>query len=150
VPFLDHPLAEFAATLPERLKLRGWTTKYVLREAMRGILPAAILERRKMGFPVPFGRWLRGSYRWLIDEYVLGERAAARGLFEPAVVGRLVAGHQRGENQSERLWALINLEVWQRIFLDGEDSHHVMIDGPRASLPHGVIAHPSRLPVGIA
>jgi len=121
VPFLDHPLAEFAASLPDRLKLHGWTTKYVLREAMRGTLPAAILERPKMGFPVPVGRWLRGPYRWLIDEYVLGERAASRDLFEPATVRRLVAAHLSGENHSERLWSLINLEVWQRIFIDGED-----------------------------
>jgi len=122
VPFLDHPLAEFAASLPDRLKLHGWTTKYVLREAMRGTLPAAILERPKMGFPVPVGRWLRGPYRWLIDEYVLGERAAARDLFEPATVRRLVAAHLSGENHSERLWSLINLEVWQRIFIDGEEA----------------------------
>src|SRR5438046_2224012 len=119
VPFLDHPLAEFAAGLPDHLKLRGLTTKYVLREAMRGILPPAIIERRKMGFPVPVGRWLRGPYRWLVDEFVLGERAAARDLFDPEVVRQIVARHQGGENHSERLWSLINLEVWQRIFLDG-------------------------------
>src|SRR5207253_10008750 len=75
VPFLDHPLAEFAASLPDRLKLRGWTTKYVLRRAMRAILPSAILDRRKMGFPVPVGHWLRGPYRRLVDEFILGERA---------------------------------------------------------------------------
>ena len=126
VPFLDHPLAEFAAGLPDRLKLRGLTTKYVLREAMRGILPPAIIERRKMGFPVPVGRWLRGPYRWLVDEFVLGERAAARDLFDPEVVRQIVARHQGGENHSERLWSLINLEVWQRIFLDGEDHQHIV------------------------
>jgi len=125
VPFLDHPLAEFAASLPDRLKLHGWTTKYVLREAMRGTLPAAILGRPKMGFPVPVGRWLRGPYRWVVDEYVLGDRAASRDLFERAAVRRLVAAHMSGENHSERLWSLINLEMWQRIFLDGEDAKHV-------------------------
>jgi asparagine synthase (glutamine-hydrolysing) len=143
VPFLDHPLAEFAASLPDRLKLRGWTTKYVLREAMRDTLPAPVLERRKMGFPVPVGKWLRGPYRWLIDEFVLGERAAARDLFEPAVVRRVAAGHESGENHSERLWALINLEVWQRIFIDGEDAHQVMTAGQRADAPRRAIA-PSR------
>ncbi|HKW46897.1 MAG TPA: asparagine synthase (glutamine-hydrolyzing), partial [Gemmatimonadaceae bacterium] len=110
VPFLDHPLAEFAASLPPRLKLHGWTTKYVLRQAMRGVLPPAILKRRKMGFPVPVGRWLRGPYRWLLDEYLLGERATARVLFEPSVVRRVVSEHLAGVNHSERLWALINLE----------------------------------------
>ncbi|HEX4468305.1 MAG TPA: asparagine synthase (glutamine-hydrolyzing) [Gemmatimonadaceae bacterium] len=125
VPFLDHPLAEFAASMPDRLKLHGWTTKYVLRQAMRGTLPPTILKRRKMGFPVPIGRWLCGPYRWLIDEYVLGERAIARDLFEPEAVRRLVAAHLSGENHSEHLWSLINLEMWQRIFLDGEDARHV-------------------------
>ena len=133
VPFLDHPLAEFAASLPPRLKLRGWTTKYVLREAMRGILPAPILERRKMGFPVPFGRWLRGPYRWLLDEYVLGDRAVARQLFAPDVIKRVAAAHLNGEDHSERLWALLTLEVWQRVFLDGEDANEVMKPRRRAS-----------------
>jgi asparagine synthase (glutamine-hydrolysing) len=139
VPFLDHPLAEFAAGLPDRLKLRGLTTKRVLREAMRGILPSAIIERRKMGFPVPVGRWVRGPYRWLVDEFVLGERAAARELFEPMVVKRLVAAHQAGENHSERLWSLINLEVWQRIFLDGEDPQHVVVQRQRVTEPRDVV-----------
>ncbi|HEY2376731.1 MAG TPA: asparagine synthase (glutamine-hydrolyzing) [Gemmatimonadaceae bacterium] len=149
VPFLDHPLAEFAASLPDRLKLRGWTTKYVLREAMRGTLPAAILERRKMGFPVPVGRWLRGPHRWLIDEFVLGDRATARQLFEPAVVRRLVAAHQGGEDHSERLWALINLEVWQRIFFDGEDPQHAG-GGQRARSPRSVRAELRHAPVEIS
>lgn len=147
VPFLDHPLAEFAATLPDRLKLHGWTTKYILRQAMRDFLPPVILERRKMGFPVPIARWLRSSYRWLIDEYVLGERAAARHLFESHVVRRLVAAHDAGENHSERLWALINLEIWQRIFLDGQDAQHIIEDGLRARSPHVAITRPTRTPV---
>ncbi|HEX7316012.1 MAG TPA: asparagine synthase C-terminal domain-containing protein, partial [Pyrinomonadaceae bacterium] len=70
VPFLDHKLVEFTARLPERLKLRGWTTKYVPRRAMKGVLPEAILTRPKMGFPVPLGAWLRGRYRNVLDEYV--------------------------------------------------------------------------------
>jgi hypothetical protein len=69
---------------------------------------------------------------------VLSHRAAGRGLFEPAVVRRIVAAHQSGENHSERLWALINLEVWQRIFLEGEDAKQVMADGQRAHMPKSV------------
>jgi len=149
VPFLDHPLTEFAAALPERLKLRGWTTKYVLRKAMHGILPRAIIERRKMGFPVPVGRWLRGPYRWVLEEFVLGDRAAARDLFEPMVVRQLVAAHLAGENHSQRLWSLINLEVWQRIFLDGEEPEHVLMKGHKASVPRGE-DHTRRVRVGTA
>jgi asparagine synthase (glutamine-hydrolysing) len=83
VPFLDHKLVEFTARLPERLKLRrGWTTKYILRRSMKNILPEQILKRPKMGFPVPVGAWFRGAYRGIVDEYVLGERALSRGLFD--------------------------------------------------------------------
>ena len=123
VPFLDHHLMEFAARMPERMKLRGLDTKYVLRQAMQGVLPAEILTRKKMGFPVPVGAWLRGPYRHLLDEYVTGERASARGIFDRAYARRLVAEHAAGErNHAERLWSLINFEMWQRIFLDGEDA----------------------------
>src|SRR5207253_2052070 len=97
VPFLDHPLAEFAATLPARLKLRNLTTKYVLRRAMVGLLPNEILSRKKMGFPVPVGRWLRGEYRHFVDEYVLSVRARERGLFDAATLERLAAEHHLGE-----------------------------------------------------
>jgi len=121
VPFLDHKLVEFTARLPERLKLRGWTTKYVLRRSMKGILPEAILNRPKMGFPVPVGRWFRESYRSLIDEYVLSPRAMERGLFNRSAVNELVAEHQNGvRNNADRLWALLTLEMWSRQFLDGE------------------------------
>jgi asparagine synthase (glutamine-hydrolysing) len=121
VPFLDHPLAEFAARMPERMKLRGLTTKWVLRQAMKDRLPAEILSRKKMGFPVPVGTWFRGPWQHLLDEFVTSERAMSRGLFMPDVVRRLVNGHVGGENHTERLWALLTLEIWQRIFLDGED-----------------------------
>ena len=121
VPFLDHPLVEFAARMPESMKIRGMTTKYVLRKIMTGVLPPQILTRRKMGFPVPIGAWLRGPYRHLLDEFVLGHRALARGMFDEMALRRLVASHTSGEvNHSERLWALINLEMWQRMQFDGE------------------------------
>ncbi len=121
VPFLDHPLAEFAARMPERMKLRGMTTKYVLRQAMKDRLPPVILSRKKMGFPVPVGTWFRGPWQHLLQEFVVSQRALARGLFTPEVVRGLVAAHVAGENHSERLWALLTLEIWHRIFLDGED-----------------------------
>ncbi len=120
VPFLDHKLVEFTCSLPERLKLRGGTTKYILRASMKGLLPESILSRPKMGFPVPVGSWFRGAYRSVLNEYVLGERAMSRGIFEPDFVRELVRRHQIGENHEERLWALVNFEMWQRQFFDGE------------------------------
>ena len=120
VPFLDHPLTEWVAALPQTMKLRGMTTKWILREAMQGRLPAPILERRKMGFPVPVGSWLRGPWRPLLSEYLSGSRARARGFFEASAVERLVGEHIRGVNHGERLWALLTFEIWARMFLDGE------------------------------
>jgi asparagine synthase (glutamine-hydrolysing) len=120
VPFLDHKLCEFTARMPRRMKLRGSTTKWILREAMRGILPRQILDRPKMGFPVPLGKWLRGEFRHIVDEFILGERALNRGVFDSEFVRRLVAEHDRGVNHDERIWALVNFEIWQRQFIDGE------------------------------
>lgn len=121
VPFLDHPLTEWLAGLPQSMKLRGTTTKWILREAMRGKLPPRILDRRKMGFPVPVGAWLRGAWRPLLDEFVCGPRARDRSLFAPPAIERLVSEHLAGVNHSERLWALLTFEIWARVFLDGEE-----------------------------
>ncbi len=120
VPFLDHKLVEFAAGLPIGMKLKGLQTKYILRQAMRTRLPKEILTRRKMGFPVPVGAWLRGPFTHLLDDYVLGGRALERGIFAAGYVKDLVARHRAGEPHDERLWALINFEIWQRRFFDGE------------------------------
>jgi len=127
VPFLDHMFVERVAAIPGRLKLRGWETKAVMRAAVRDVVPREILARRKMGFPVPVGRWLRGPFRPLVDELVLGPRALARGLFEPSALRRLAASHRAGAvDHGDRLWLLINLELWQRIFLDGEEPAGIM------------------------
>lgn len=120
VPFLDHKLAEFSAKMPREMKLRGGTTKWILREAMKGILPAAILDRPKMGFPVPVGQWFRGEFKHIVDEYVLSERTTKRGIFDANFVRSLVARHNAGENHDERIWALVNFEIWQRKFFDGD------------------------------
>lgn len=120
VPFLDHKLVEFTAKMPVNVKLRGADTKFLLREAMRGVLPSAILSRDKMGFPVPLGRWFRGEFKHVVDEFVLSERAAARGIFKPDFVRGLVSRHNSGENHDQRIWFLINFEIWQRRFFDGE------------------------------
>src|SRR5206468_12116208 len=90
VPFLDHKLVEYAATLPDSWKLRGWTTKRVLREAMKGVLPASILNRPKMGFPVPFARWTRGAWNGIARQVLLDRRSRERGLLDLTAVDRLL------------------------------------------------------------
>lgn len=120
VPFLDHKLVEFTAQMPVNMKLRGNTTKFLLKEAMKGILPDEILYRAKMGFPVPVGLWFRNEFKHIVDEYVLSERSLSRGIFEPNFVREIVAKHNAGEKHDERIWHLVNFEIWQRQFIDGE------------------------------
>ncbi|MBK6589496.1 MAG: asparagine synthase C-terminal domain-containing protein [Acidobacteria bacterium] len=120
VPFLDHRLVEFTAQMPTEMKLRGGTTKWILREAMKGFLPQEILTRPKMGFPVPLGGWLRNDYRHIVDEFVLSERSLDRGIFDSDFVRQLVLAHNSGEDNSTRIFRLVNLEIWHRQFFDGE------------------------------
>ena len=122
VPFLDHELVEHVAAMPGRFKLRGLETKAVLRAAVRDLVPPAILTRRKMGFPVPVGRWLRGAFWPAVEEFVLGARALERGLFQPSALRQLAEEHRTGQaRHGDRLWLLVNLEIWHRVFVDGED-----------------------------
>ena len=131
VPFLDHEFVEHVAAMPGCYKLRGWQTKAVLREALKDRVPAPILARPKMGFPVPLGSWLRGEFRPLLQKFVAGPRALERGLFRPDVLRRLVEDHLAGRaDHGDRLWLLMNFEIWQRVFLENEQPEAVM---------HGVI-----------
>jgi asparagine synthase (glutamine-hydrolysing) len=131
VPFLDHKLVEYAASLPDEWKLQGWTTKRVLREAMKGLLPDSILNRPKMGFPVPFAAWTRGAWNAVAREVLLDRRTRERGVLDPAAVERLLDDHASGRtNGGDRVWTLLNLELWHRTFIDKEGVQ---------TLPH---AHP--------
>ncbi|MGE3403285.1 MAG: asparagine synthase (glutamine-hydrolyzing) [Vicinamibacterales bacterium] len=121
VPFLDHELVEFAARLPARMKLSGFTTKRVLREAVKGLLPEAILTRPKMGFPVPFARWTAGAWNDVARQVLLDRRTRERGLLDPRGVEQLLDGHAAGtRNGGDGIWALLNLELWYRTFIDGD------------------------------
>ena len=127
VPFLDDHVVEHVAALPGRLKLHGWETKAVLRAAVADLVPPSILARPKMGFPVPVGRWLRDEFRPIVDEFVLGERAQARQFFDRPALQRLVDEHRAGWSaHGDRLWLLVNLEIWHRIFCEGEQPADVM------------------------
>jgi asparagine synthase (glutamine-hydrolysing) len=121
VPFLDHKLVEYAATLPDEWKLQGWTTKRVLREAMKGLLPESILNRPKMGFPVPFAGWTRGAWNGVVRDVLLDRRSRERGIIDPFAVDRLLTDHAAGRTEGgDRLWTLLNLELWHRTFIDKE------------------------------
>lgn len=118
-PFLDHHVIEFAASLPEKYKLRGLTTKYLLKRVLKKLLPAENLGRRKMGFGVPIGHWFRGKLQPFLRETILSESALKRALFKPEAVKRLVELHTRSERDfSHQLWTLLMLELWFQRFID--------------------------------
>ena len=118
-PFLDHHVIEFAASLPEHLKLRGLTTKYILKKTLQKLLPSENLTRGKMGFGVPVGHWFRGQMQPFLREQLLSERASRRGLFRPEAVRRMVELHTRGERDyAHQLWTLLMLELWFQRFID--------------------------------
>ena len=117
-PFLDHQLMEWAARLPTRLKVRGATTKYLLKRAVAPWLPAEVLDRPKMGFGVPLAGWLRTELRDMSWSLLTDQTARARGLFRPHAVIDLLNSHAEGHDESARLWALIQFELWHRRFLD--------------------------------
>jgi asparagine synthase (glutamine-hydrolysing) len=119
VPFLDHTLVEFAARLPDEWKLSGWTTKRVLREAMKSVLPDSILNRSKMGFPVPLRAWTRGRWNTVVADVLLDRRSKERGIIDPPAVVRLLDDHAAGSiDATDRIWSLLNLELWFRTFID--------------------------------
>jgi asparagine synthase (glutamine-hydrolysing) len=121
VPFLDHHLVEFVSRLPARLKLRGLTTKWLLRQAVRNILPREILTRPKMGFPVPFALWMRGPRAALARDVLLDRRSRERGIVNPGAVDRLLTAHATGEAEGgDAIWSLLNLELWYRTYIDGD------------------------------
>jgi asparagine synthase (glutamine-hydrolysing) len=118
-PFLDHHVIEWAASLPQNLKLRGLTGKYLLKKVLRKLLPSENLDRRKMGFGVPVGHWFRGKMQPFLREVLLSEKALGRGLFKPEAVKQLVELHTRAERDySAQLWTLLMLELWFNRFID--------------------------------
>ncbi len=118
-PFLDHEVVEYAAGLPASLKLRGLTGKYLLRQAMRPLLPPETLSRRKMGFGVPLAVWFRGELRPLLEETVLSPRALDRGWLNPDTVRRLAQEHLDGrQDHSFPLWGLLMFELWHQRFME--------------------------------
>jgi asparagine synthase (glutamine-hydrolysing) len=114
-PFLDHQLMEFAASLPPQLKMHGGSGKILLKSALRGVLPDEILDRRKMGFGVPLGRWFREELRDLPREVLMGTDARVHAYVKPSAIAQMIQEHQdEHTDHSLRLWVLLQLELWHR------------------------------------
>jgi asparagine synthase (glutamine-hydrolysing) len=114
-PFLDHRIVEFAASLPEDLKIRGSELKHVLRHLMRTKLPPAVINRRKEGFDIPAHGWFRGPLKTLLLETVTREAVERTGLFRwPAIESMIRAHLDRRQNLGYHLWGILTLLVWMK------------------------------------
>ncbi len=119
VPLLDHPLAEWAARLPDRFKVRGLEGKVLLKRLARRLIPREAVDRPKIGFTVPLAPWFRGPLRELLADTLLSPACAARGYYDPAVLRRTVEDHLAGRRDGSReLWTLLTLELWHRAYVD--------------------------------
>jgi asparagine synthase (glutamine-hydrolysing) len=123
VPFLDNRMIALALSMPGEFKLKNGVTKHVLKEAMKGHLSSTILHRPKQMFTVPIGEWFKTHLAGYMREMLASDRAEARGIFDMEAVGRMMDEHIAGvKNHTRALRALVALEHWFRIFVDGEAS----------------------------
>jgi asparagine synthase (glutamine-hydrolysing) len=121
VPFLDHVLLEFATNIPQRHQLRGLTGKNILKKAMEDLLPHSILYRPKLGFPTPWSGWLAGPQLDVIESTLLEPRSLERGLLKREAIELLFHEHRsKHRDHYDRIWRLLNLELWHRVCLEGE------------------------------
>ncbi|HEX5430328.1 MAG TPA: asparagine synthase (glutamine-hydrolyzing), partial [Bryobacteraceae bacterium] len=120
VPFLDHPLVEFAARAPDRLKIRNGTGKYIFKEAVKDLVPPELLHRKKMGFPTPLRPWLLDPAAQPLLDSLLDPDGLLASFTDRAAMEALIGRHRAGrEDATDRLWRLINLQLWGDLFLTG-------------------------------
>lgn len=118
-PFLDHKVIEFAASLPENLKMRGFETKSLLKKIAAKLVPKEVIYRRKMGFGVPVGNWLRNEMKDFLREILLSEKSLNRGIIKPEMLRKYVGEHINSErDHTSRIWTLLMLELWFQRFID--------------------------------
>lgn len=129
VPLLDHDLVELAAAMPSAIKVRGGRLKHVLKESLSDLLPKDILDRKKRGFGTPMGAWLKKELAPLLSRLLAPDVVGARGLYQQPVVDRLMADHAANRiDGTDALLAMMNLEIWSRIYLDRRDPQDVAVE----------------------
>ena len=115
VPFLDHRLAGYVSSLPDSYRVKGFSTKWILRRAARSLIPERILDRPKVGFRVPVNQWFRTNMRGYLAEHLQSAGSKTRSYYDPKVLDGVVSDHVQGrQNHEKLLWALLNLEIWHR------------------------------------
>jgi len=122
VPLLDHKVLEFAASLPSHYKVKGFTTKKILKETLSKRVPQRILERKKVGFPVPYESWLRNEFRDMTRSVLTDRETIERGYFEKSKIEKLIDGNQSDGTYSKEVFSLVTLELWHRAFLDRQSA----------------------------
>jgi asparagine synthase (glutamine-hydrolysing) len=126
-PFTDYRLLEFAMQVPQRLKVRNMTTKWITRQAMRDILPREVLTKKKMGFNPPLPQWINGELQPVIKEFLSPSTIEKRGLFRPEAVQKLLRDHAENRRDNAlKIWALLMIEVWQRMYFDKQSAESVL------------------------
>ena len=121
VPLLDHKVLEFAASLPPKFKLNGFTRKYILKKTLSHQIPKEIRNRKKTGFPVPYGSWLRNDLKGMVLTVLTDRKTINRGYFRKEAVEKLLKANSNGSDYSKDIFSLLSLELWQRRFLDREN-----------------------------
>ena len=119
VPFVDHEVVRFAFRIPGPLKLKGMTTKWILKKSMERLLPRQNIYRSKEGFSIPIKHWLRNELKDLMFHYLSETRIRDAGLFNYRSIQQKIDAHMDGrENYSHQLWALLVFEIWREQFLE--------------------------------
>jgi asparagine synthase (glutamine-hydrolysing) len=146
VPLLDHHVVEFAASLPESMKLRGRQRKYLLRQVARRLLPGDIIDRKKQGFPIPIEAWLRREAAPMLHDLLNEGSVQRRGYFQWNLIDKLIQEHTSGfADHSTELWGLISLEMWFQRFIDSPVQSPDTVACPSAS---SGVNRPSDLVIG--
>jgi asparagine synthase (glutamine-hydrolysing) len=126
VPFLDHELFEFCATIPSEMKLKWFRKKYLLKKALRDTLPGPILTHKKQGFVGPMSHWLRGDLKSYTQEVLSNRCLSKHGLLDEATITRILGDHFEGRETNDTLiWSLVVFQVWHNLYLDGGVSEPV-------------------------
>jgi asparagine synthase (glutamine-hydrolysing) len=126
-PFTDYRLFEFAMRVPQRMKVRNMTTKWITRQAMRDILPQEVLTKKKMGFNPPLPQWINGELRPVIQQFLSPAAIERRGIFRADAVQKLLRDHEEDRRDNAlKIWALLMIEVWQRMYFDKQSEDSVL------------------------
>jgi asparagine synthase (glutamine-hydrolysing) len=119
LPFLDHRLVELAFQIPGKYKIRGTSTKRILKRAVKNLLPPEVLNKPKHGFAVPTDPWFRGELKEFVFHTLMDERTRRRGYFNHPYIEKIYKLHRDGkEVYDTALWLLLNFELWHRLYLD--------------------------------